>query len=183
MGEPRAIWVIRHGEKPENGLLGVDDTGRPNEHSLIPRGWQRAGALTKIFTRSPAPGTPHLSTPDRLWCPTYGGTAHTEERRPYQTLLPLSGRSDQKIEANFQKGDEPKLAGALLKLSVDSVLVCWEHTHIPAIARALPTNADTPPPDTWPGDRYDLIWQFHRDGDSYRFTQIAQHALGGDQPV
>ena len=50
---PDIIYIIRHGEKPEEPAprraapahRGVDFRGNQNEHSLLPRGWQRSGAL------------------------------------------------------------------------------------------------------------------------------------------
>src|SRR6478672_8454354 len=56
---PQQIYLIRHGEKPADPPasplgapaaasgppFGVDIDGNQNEHSLLPRGWQRCGAL------------------------------------------------------------------------------------------------------------------------------------------
>lgn len=67
---PEIIYIIRHGEKPADPPLagpgqsppaperpfGVDEQGNQNLHSLLPRGWQRSGALTVLF--DPAVGTP-----------------------------------------------------------------------------------------------------------------------------
>src|SRR5580693_7483053 len=54
-GPPEVIYIIRHGEKPDPGPPhGVDFHGRKDEHSLLPRGWQRSGALTALF--GPASG-------------------------------------------------------------------------------------------------------------------------------
>jgi hypothetical protein len=63
--------------------VGVDVEGNPDPHSLVPRGWQRSGALAVLFTAGA------LVTPDRLICPDYGAT--TPVHRTYQTLLGLAG--------------------------------------------------------------------------------------------
>ena len=41
--------MIRHGEKPSHGDTGVDAQGNANPCGLIPRGWERAGALVTLF--------------------------------------------------------------------------------------------------------------------------------------
>ena len=46
---PLQIYVVRHGEKPPEPAgppFGVDR----NQNSLSPRGWQRSGALTVLFS-------------------------------------------------------------------------------------------------------------------------------------
>lgn len=180
---PRTIWIIRHGEKPEGDIEGIDSAGRVNKHSLTTRGWQRAGALGMVFTRPPKPGSPPLSEPDSLLCPTYGSAPHTRIHRPFQTLTGLSGTTGRTIDTPFSTGQEKKLGEAVLAAQSGTVLICWEHDHIPAIARALPTKPGTVVPDAWPSDRYDLIWQFTLDGGTYAFEVLPQHALGGDGPV
>jgi hypothetical protein len=65
---PDIIYIIRHGEKPADPPsgapgqtppapgppFGVDVQGSQNPHSLLPRGWQRSGALIALF--DPASG-------------------------------------------------------------------------------------------------------------------------------
>jgi len=47
---PEVIYIIRHGEKPvKPPSSGVEFEGALNEHSLLPRGWQRSGALAVLF--------------------------------------------------------------------------------------------------------------------------------------
>src|SRR6478672_13523998 len=100
---PQLIYVIRHAEKPpdsppsaKNAAAagvgppnGVDFSGRADQHSLTPRGWQRSGALAVLFTRPPRAGLPELLAPGRLLSPNYGSGAATTEHRTYQTLLGL----------------------------------------------------------------------------------------------
>lgn len=180
---PQTIWIIRHGEKPEGGVDGIDRAGRVNKHWMTTRGWQRAGALGMVFTRPPKSGAQPLTEPDSLLCPTYGNSAHTEAHRPYQTLTGLSGTTGQSIETPFSTGQEKKLSDAVVANFSGTVLICWEHDHIPAIAHALPTAPGTAVPETWPSDRYDLIWQFTRDGEHYAFDILPQYALGGNGPA
>lgn len=151
---PRLVYIIRHAEKPNgsDGSVGIDVEGDPDPHSLVPRGWQRSGALGVLF----AAGVDALVTPDRLICPDYGAT--TPAHRTYQTLLGLAGLAGRSIESPFPEGSEGALAAAVSAYS-GVALICWEHHHIPDIAAGLRTNVA--PPSEWPGDRFDLIWQFH----------------------
>jgi hypothetical protein len=62
-----------------------------------------------------------------------------------------------------------------------TVLICWEQHPIPDIAAGFRTNVA--PPTEWPGDRFDLIWQFTlttAHPPSYEFAVREQHALGGN---
>jgi hypothetical protein len=48
---PEVIYIIRHAEKSlKPPLSGVDFEGGQNEHSLLPRGWQRSGALVTYLS-------------------------------------------------------------------------------------------------------------------------------------
>src|SRR5262245_16855969 len=75
----RTIFIIRHGEKPEQkDGYGVDDECNLKKTSLLPRGWQRAGALVRLFAPlgDPRPG---LTTPKQLIAPDYGKPADNLE--------------------------------------------------------------------------------------------------------
>jgi hypothetical protein len=64
------------------------------------------------------------------------------------------------------------------------VLICWEHDHIPSLASSLPAVEGTVIPQTWPGDRFDVIWTFTlvpgAGTAQYTFGQIPQQLLSGD---
>jgi hypothetical protein len=184
-GPPRTIYLIRHGEKPDphspDPATGVEIDGEHNSHSLTPRGWQRSGALAILFTRPPRPGDSALTVPDRLICPDYGDRSDAAIHRPHQTLLGLSGMTSQPIETPYHETHEAELAAAVLADNAQTVLICWEHGRIPAIAAAIPTT--TPVPTSWPDHRFDLIWQFtlaDQATRTYTFRQLPQNALRGD---
>jgi hypothetical protein len=193
-GPPEAIYIIRHGEKPGEPLpaqgkhrghgFGVDYLGARDEHSLLPRGWQRSGALVALF--APAAGTPPagLRTPATLLSPSHGDPGKTTVRRTYQTIQGLADHLGLMIGTPFEVGHEPQLAERVLSAHSGVVLICWEHHHIPAIARSLPIAHGTAIPDDWPDDRYDLIWAFTLvTGETqarYAFSQVPQRLLAGD---
>src|SRR5260370_8124913 len=57
--------LIPHAEKPTSTESGINIDGDPDSSSLIPQGWQRAGALNGLFTSAIGP----LPTPDFLFAP------------------------------------------------------------------------------------------------------------------
>lgn len=182
---PEVIYIIRHAEKPlRPSLSGVDYEGRPNEHSLLPRGWQRSGALAALFHPEFGPVRPGLRTPDVLVAPSWGHPGKTAAHRSYQTIQGLSEHLGLAIMSRFTQGQEQQLADSLVHSHSGVVLVCWEHKHIPVIASALPVIGGTAIPQQWPGDRYDVIWSFTRVPESgsarYAFDQIPQQLLAGD---
>jgi hypothetical protein len=186
---PDVIYIIRHGEKPEEpqsrraapAHRGVDFHGNQNEHSLLPRGWQRSGALAALFDPSQGPLRAGLQVPRTLISPSYGDGGKTAQHRTHQTISGISDRLGIAIASDFAKGHEPRLAAALKKSGPGAVLICWDHAHIPALASALPLVYGTVIPKTWPDDRFDLIWTFTLvTGDKYSFAQVPQLVLSGD---
>ncbi len=186
---PDVIYIIRHGEKPEEAAprrpapahRGVDFHGNQNEHSLLPRGWQRSGALAALFDPSRGPLRAGLRVPRKLISPSYGDSSKTAQHRTHQTIIGVSDRLGIAIGTDFAKGQEPQLAAALAKSGPGAVLICWEHAHIPALASALPLVHGTVIPQEWPADRFDLIWTFTLvANDEYSFGQVPQLLLSGD---
>jgi hypothetical protein len=194
---PAIIYVIRHGEKPADPPppapgppppppgppFGIDVQGVQDAHSLLPMGWQRSGALTALFDPATGALQAGLQTPTTLLSPSYGPDK-TAEHRTYQTIQGLSGRLGIAIVSAFAEGQEPQLAASVVSQNSGVVLICWEHDHIPSLASSLPTVPGTVIPQTWPGDRFDIIWVFTLVPGTtpplYSFTQIPQQLLSGD---
>ena len=137
-GPPEAIYIIRHGEKPgdplpaqgkhEGPLFGVDYRGAKDGHSLLPRGWQRSGALVALFAPAAGPPRSGLRTPATLLSPSHGDPAKTAVRRTYQTIQGLADHLGLKIGTPFEVGDEPQLAERLVAAHSGVVLICWSTT-------------------------------------------------------
>lgn len=175
----QSIMIIRHAEKPLPGhaARGITRTGRPDKRSLTVDGWQRAGALIDLF--APARGRP----PAGLHRPAavYGSAAvHGRSKRAIETVKPLADRLGVPVVDRYAPGDEAKLA-AELSARPGASLVSWHHKSISKIIEHL--GPVTPaPPAQWPEDRYDMVWTLTRDGDGWRFEQVPQLLLAGDQP-
>lgn len=189
---PQQIYVIRHAEKPPEPLpgqsvsspgppFGVDVDGNRNANSLSPRGWQRSGALTILFSPPVGPKV-GLHTPGALYATAYGDAAVTKTHRPYETLLGLSRRLGLPIQSPDLLGQERAFADAVLSSGAEVVLVCYEHHRIPALVAGFPTVDGAAIPAVWPDDRYDVIWTFSLDpaAGRYAFGQVPQQLLDGD---
>lgn len=186
---PEVVYIIRHGEKPEEprsrrarpAHSGVDFHGNQNEHSLLPRGWQRSGALAALFDPSQGPLRAGLQVPAMLFSPSYGDSSKAAQHRTHQTISGISDRLGIAIATDYAKGNEQQLAAALAKSGPGAVLICWDHAHIPALASALPLVHGTVVPKKWPDDRFDVIWAFALvANDEYAFAQVPQLLLSGD---
>jgi hypothetical protein len=182
---PEVIYIIRHAEKPvKPPSSGVDFAGSQNEHSLLPRGWQRSGALAALFHPDFGPMRAGLRTPTALVAPSWGHPGKMAAHRSYQTIQGLSERLELPIATQFAQGQEQQLASSLMRSDSGVVLICWEHSHIPVIASSLPVVSGTAIPQKWPHDRYDVIWAFTlvpEPGPArYTFGQIPQQLLAGD---
>jgi hypothetical protein len=182
---PEVIYIIRHAEKPlKPPLSGVDYDGGQNEHSLLPRGWQRSGALAALFHPDFGPLRAGLRIPTVLVAPSWGHPGKTAAHRSYQTIQGLSEHLRLPITTPFAQGQEQQLVDSLVHSHSGVVLICWEHKHIPVIASLLPVVSETAVPRKWPDDRYDVIWSFTLAPEPgavrYTFGQIPQQLLAGD---
>ncbi|MCM2293494.1 histidine phosphatase family protein [Allorhizobium sp. BGMRC 0089] len=175
------LYIIRHSEKPGESWPGpgLNADGVEDKHSLVIRGWQRAGAWAAFFINGGAgqiPQTVYAAKPATVDNPK-------ESSRPYETALPFSERLGLAgPDDRFAKGEEAALVTDLLGLS-GAVLVSWEHKAIvDAIIPQLPLKSGISPPTTWPGDRYDVVLQFDRKaGDSsFSYQMLCPCLLSGD---
>ena len=194
-GPPEVIYIIRHGEKPADpepshhgksldAPFGVDLEGKQSPHSLVPRGWQRAGGLVALFDPAIGGAKSGLQTPTVLLSPVHGGPGKNAGHRTYQTIEGLGSRLGIAIDSAFAVGQESQLAASVLTEQAGVVLICWEHHHIPAIGAALPLAKGTVIPSAWPKHRFDVVWAFTLVPDAaaaeYTFGQIPQLLLSGD---
>jgi len=194
-GPPEAIYIIRHGEKPADpdpshhgkppdAPFGVDIEGKQSPHSLVPRGWQRAGGLVALFDPAIGGAKSGLQTPTVLLSPVHGGPGKNAGHRTYQTIEGLGSRLGITIDSAFAVGQESELAASVVHDHSGVVLICWEHHRIPTIAAALPVTSATSIPSAWPKHRYDVVWAFtlvpDADTPQYAFGQIPQLLLSGD---
>jgi hypothetical protein len=134
---------------------------------LIPHGWQRAGAIARLFDRRNG----QLPAPSQLIAPSY---SNGDNHRTHQTIQPLSLLLHVWLECPYAVGEEAKLAWEVAAAVTGVTLICWEHQNIPKIAMDIPTPPGTRIPTKWPDDRFDMVWAFALDPatQQYAFSQI-----------
>ena len=173
------IMVIRHAEKPNGDVDGVEIDGSADPDSLSVLGWQRAGALAVLF--DPSRGnlqTSALAVPQFLFASRFGATRHS--KRPFETIQPLAAKLALTIDTTFKRDQTRELVHAARACN-GAVLVSWQHQEMSSIGNAIVGN-DTTVPQSWPSDRFDVVWVFTaRASGGYAFTQVPQRLLAGDR--
>jgi hypothetical protein len=175
------IMLIRHAEKPndDGSVAGVSPTGQSDPEALVVRGWQRAGALVRLF--APLHGAftdQRLATPDVIFASAVA--KHSKSWRSQQTVFELAAAVQVKLDLRFAKGDEPRLVESAIAEN-GHVLIAWEHEAIPDIANRI-LGSNTICPQKWPASRFDVVWIFDRQGNGWSFAQVPQLLLSGDSP-
>ena len=177
---PTQILIIRHGEKPPPAGRpnGIKEDGSEDHHSLVVRGWQRAGALAPYFCTPMHPG---FGRPTVVFSPPMEGK-DGDHGRPYQTVRPVCERLGLKTVVDHVLDEEEALVDDVRSRS-GVVLIAWEHKRIATIANRI-LGDQTTAPQTWPDDRFDVVYVFDLDPatGTYRFSQVPQLLLGGDRP-
>lgn len=139
---PKTIFLIRHAE---------EDGDKNNPH-LSMEGYERAAALVTLF----GPGgrlapVQYLIAADR--------SKHSN--RSVETLETLANWLHLKVGHEFDDDEYKALAKRLLtgkKYADATILVCWHHSSLPALAKALGVNYASMPSRTWPDDVFDQVW-------------------------
>ncbi len=174
------IMIIRHAEKPVGTITGINASGVADSSSLIPQGWQRAGALVPLFNASTGP----LPVPNYLFAPNLFGSGTSE--RPFETITPLAAKLGITINAAPSADKPGQYAStdyaAMVSVALGCpgvVLVAWEHEDIPPMANILLGNSTAP--QTWPSARFDVVWIFDLNPatNTYAFSQVPQLLLQG----
>ncbi|RSS78243.1 hypothetical protein EF918_21750 [Streptomyces sp. WAC06614] len=180
--------VIRHAEKPEgkhDKPYGITADGEVDKESLTVTGWQRAGALAELFDPVQGQIRAGLRTPDRIYASTPDkatmGKEGSNSLRPVETVTPLAQKLGKPVDQSFGHGQEAALAKAVTAQH-GTTLISWQHGRIPAIAEALGVVRPAVP-RKWADNRFDEVWVFTREGNTWRFSQVPQLVLAGDVPA
>ncbi|KAL2814125.1 hypothetical protein BJX63DRAFT_431527 [Aspergillus granulosus] len=130
------VYLIRHGEKPED-----DGTG------LSTQGEQRAQCLRQVFGASSGYNIGYIMA----MTPKKSG----KRIRPYQTVLPLAIDLGLEVDISCSRDDPECVRDVVEGYEGDgNILICWEHDALTDIIEEL--GADDAP--EYPSDRFDLLW-------------------------
>ena len=177
------VIVIRHGQKPTANPKhrGVREDGTNDSESLTVRGWLHAGALAAVFAEiGNRSSEGRLNKPDFIYAAGIGKkraeidgktvSLGSHSRRPLETITPMALRLGLTPVTAYSKGEEQVLVKDVLARH-GTVLICWQHEEIPNIGNLI-VGSDSIVPQSWPENRYDLIWVFDLRRGSWKFRQF-----------
>jgi hypothetical protein len=128
------VVIIRHGEKPDKG------------DNLSCKGLNRALALPAVLDTV-------TGKPKHTYVPTIKVGKKTSSDRMFQTVTPFAIQQNLDINSTYNETDSTGAAkDVLTKKGV--VLMVWEHSNIPPLARALGVPGNL----SWSGKDFDSIW-------------------------
>ncbi len=128
------VVIIRHGEKPADG------------DNLSCQGENRALQLPALLVKK-------FGKPDDIYVPSLKSDDATKHSRMFQTASPLAIKYNIGINSKYSAKDEDKIAHSVFK-KTGTVLMVWEHSAIPDLARELGVGS----PPTWDDADFDSIW-------------------------
>lgn len=165
---PGMVVLLRHAEKPPAG-----------EH-LSPAGWVRARALSPYLWHR------YGARLGAVYAAAVDPDHHSPSYRPLETVTPLIARllashTGVAINTSWPVGQESRAAADIMShpgCAGKTVIVAWEHIHLPLIATAL----GVPEPPPWP-DRFDLLMEIDLTRGPPACRWVAQLLIPGDSPV
>jgi len=185
------LMVIRHAEKPDPNDPdlgpGLTAAGQEEKHSLVIRGWQRAGAWAVLFGTGTA--GPDFPKPDFVYAADPAQSSSQEgshSKRPFETIIALCNRLGINPVTAHGVDDEVALVSEVKQLT-GVVLICWEHKRIvDAILPELTRGQNLPSiPTKWDGTRFDVVLRLDRaqSGAPWAFRQLFPRLLAQDLDV
>lgn len=154
-GGGETIIMVRHGEKPPDGLGQLSCKGL-NRSLKLPAVLLRYGKPDAIFAPDPA---------DRVSDGEMGDKGMYSYVRPLATIEPLAIRLGMPVNTQIGYKQIHELQTALTqpKFAHGLVVVAWEHWYLYQFARQMMLSYGQDPnavPE-WPGSDYDSIYVFH----------------------
>lgn len=158
MGGPKRIILMRHADK-------TDDS---EDEDLSDAGMDRARHLATYIPET-------FGKPDIVIA-----TAESKHSdRPLETVQPLADALGLRIQHDFKNKEFVDLVDDIFNdpdYKNKTVVICWHHGNLPAIAALL----GAPPgsyPDPWPADAYNIILDFQYDpfsGSPPKVTRVTE---------
>jgi broad specificity phosphatase PhoE len=154
-GGPSRIILMRHADKPDD----------PEDPDLSAAGVVRAGHLATYIPQT-------FGKPDYIIA-----TARSKHSdRPLETVAPMARAVGVTVQHDIRDKDFEDLVEEIFSDPAyhgKTVLICWHHGTLPAIAALLGATPGSYP-DPWPDDTYNVILDFRYDPDSGAPPAVAQ---------
>lgn len=146
-GGPSRIILMRHADKPDD----------PDDPDLSDAGVARAERLATYIPQT-------FGKPDFIIA-----TAHSKHsNRPSETVKPLAKALGMEVQHDIEDNDFEDLVDEVFSEPAyhgKTLVICWHHGKLPAIAALLGAPAGSYP-DPWPEDTYNIILNFRYDPSS-----------------
>ncbi|KAE8364072.1 hypothetical protein BDV27DRAFT_118776 [Aspergillus caelatus] len=134
---PPTVYLIRHGEKPDDPL----DSG------LNADGWKRAECVRSVFGEDSPYDIGYIMAPHI--------SKKGEHRRSYETVHSLATDLGLTVDTSCKRNKVYCVAEAVSDYEgPGNILISWRHGKMRELVQAL--GYDDPP--EYPEDRFDLIW-------------------------
>lgn len=144
MGGPKRIILMRHADKNDD----------PSDEDLSEAGMLRAEHLATYIPET-------FGKPDIIIA-----TAHSKHSdRPKETVKPLADALGLKVQHDFENDEFSDLVYEIFNdpdYKDKTVVICWHHGKLPAMAALLGAPAGSYP-DPWPNDAYNLVLDLQYD--------------------
>jgi hypothetical protein len=129
------VVIVRHGEKPLKG------------DNLSCQGFNRSKLLPPVLYKA-------CGTPEHTYVPTMNTGKKTTSVRMFQTVTPFAVQYNLTVNTKYSETDTIKVTQDIMtKKGV--VLMVWEHSNIPALARNFGVTGEDL---TWKGGDFDSMW-------------------------
>ncbi len=166
IASPAQVFIMRHGEKPTAG------------DNLDAQGYQRATGLPAFFASTTQ--LKQFGPPVAIYAMAPSNT--DSSNRPVETVAPLAKALGIQINSSFTKLQIVPLVTQIMNSPAynnKSVLICWEHTMIPQIAKDF---GATMAPQAWDGNVFNQIWVLSLAGNRViNFNSLLETILPSDR--
>ncbi|KAJ5787866.1 hypothetical protein N7457_002856 [Penicillium paradoxum] len=136
MAASPTVYLIRHGEKPDDGGTGLNT-----------QGLARAQCLRSVFGKGSEYNIGHVmaQTPK----------SNGKRARPRDTVQPLATDLGLSVDISCDRDDPDCVKEAVQGYDGEgNILICWQHGALTDIVETL-GDEDAP---SYPDDDYDIIW-------------------------
>lgn len=147
------VVIVRHGEKPPKG------------DNLSCQGLNRSRLLPPVLYKA-------CGIPNHTYVPTMNTGKKTSSVRMFQTVTPFAVQYNLTINSKYSETDTIKVTQDVMQKK-GVVLMVWEHSNIPALARNFGVTGEDL---TWKGSDFDSMWiiEFRNGSNTPTFTKTQE---------
>lgn len=135
-GNRLTVVIVRHGEKPPKG------------ENLSCQGFNRSKLLPPVLYKACG------GVPNYTYVPTMSTGKKTGSVRMFQTVTPFAVQYNLNVNTKYSETDTIKVTQDVITKN-GVVLMVWEHTNIPGLARNFGITGEDL---TWKGTDFDSMW-------------------------